>query len=296
MTSSQKDLFFWCNYLVLFTPVITFYFCNMMTFKQGCICNKAWKLGSTFALLSILMFSFRFNPFLHMIMTNSAIILLVLYAFADPLKYKLLYIAIFYLSSVIAEIMTWSLLILLFRVPSGIVFSESWAAENHIYSTVGSGFINILLLVFYSIIIALKQVLSHQLKSRQLWIYALLPVYQLVLFSFYIYTYQEPDITMVSMGILILFLDMLIDFIMISSIKNLLGKLAVKEDLSILYTQRQMELEYYQAVQKQTEEMRAFRHDFSNHLHTFHSMLEHGVDRQELNQFLLESEEAFKNF
>ena len=294
MTSFEKDLFFWCNYLILLTPIITFYFCNMLNLKKNCIWNKAWKLAVTFALCSVLMYSFRFNPFLHMLMANSSIILLVLYAFADPMKYKMLCIVIFYLSSALAEILAWFLLMLIFQIPSQIIFTESWAADNHIYSTIGAGLVNILLLVFYSIIISMKKMLSHQLKSRQLWMYALLPIYQLILFCIYLYTYQLPNITIVTMGILILLLDMLIDFIMISSIDNLVSKAEVKEDLTELYAQRQMELDYYQTVKRHLEDMRLVKHDFSNHLHTFHAMMEHDASQQELNQFLADSEEYLK--
>lgn len=292
MTSLEQDILFWCNYLILLTPIITFYFCSMLTLKKSCIWNRAWKLAATFALCSILMYSFRFNPFLHMLMANSSIIFLVLFAFADPLKYKILSIVIFYLSSVLAEILAWFLLILLFQIPLQIAFTESWAAENHIYSTIGAGLVNILLLVFYSIIISVKKVLSQQLKSKQLLIYALLPIYQLILFCIYLYTYQKPDAAMVVIGILFLFLDMLIDFIMISSIDNLLGKVMGKENLSALYAQRQMELDYYQSVQKHIADMRSVKHDFSNQLHTFYAMMEHGASQQELNRFLLESENA----
>lgn len=165
MTSLEKDILFWCNYLILLTPIITFYFCSMLNLKRNCLWNRAWKLAATFALCSILMYSFRFNPFLHMLMANSSIILLVLFAFADPLKYKILSIVIFYLSSALAEILAWFLLILLFQIPLQTAFTESWAAENHIYSTIGAGLVNILLLVFYSIIISIKGVVSTAKKQ-----------------------------------------------------------------------------------------------------------------------------------
>lgn len=294
MTSLEKDILFWCNYLILLTPIITFYFCSMLNLKRNCLWNRAWKLAVTFALCSILMYSFRFNPFLHMLMANSSIILLVLFAFADPLKYKIISIVIFYLSSALAEILAWFLLILLFQIPLQTAFTESWAAENHIYSTIGAGLVNILLLVFYSIIISVKKVLSQQLKSKQLLIYALLPIYQLILFCIYLYTYQKPDAAMVVIGILFLFLDMLIDFIMISSIDNLIGKVMGKENLSALYAQRQMELDYYQSVQKHIADMRSVKYDFSNQLHTFYAMMEHDASQQELNRFLMESENALK--
>ena len=61
MNSLEKDILFWCNYLILLTPIITFYFCSMLNLKKSCIWNKAWKLAATFALCSILMYSFRFN-------------------------------------------------------------------------------------------------------------------------------------------------------------------------------------------------------------------------------------------
>ena len=295
MPPFEKDLFFWCNYLLLFTPIITFYFCNMLHLKKNCIWNKPWKLAVTFALCSILMYSFRFNPFLHMLMANSSIILLVLCAFEGPTKYKILCIVIFYLSSALAEILAWLLLIPIFQIPYQIIFTESWAAENHIYSTIGSGLVNILLLVFYSIIISVKRILSHQLKSRQLWMYAFLPIYQLILFCIYLYTYQIPDITIVTIGILILLLDILIDFIMISSIDNLIVKVAVKENLTTLYLQRQKELDYYQEVRRHIEDMRSVKHDFSNYLHTFHAMMGQGSRQQELNQFLMDTEEYLTN-
>ena len=99
---------------------------------------------------------------------------------------------------------------------------------------------------------------------------------------------------MIALGVLILFLDMMVDFIIIFSIDNLIEKVDIEENLSSLYAQRQMELEYYQMAQKHMEDMRSLKHDFSNHLHTFHAMLEQGSEKQYLYQFLDESKNSLQ--
>ena len=177
----------------------------------------------------------------------------------------------------------------LFGIPSPINYPGEWFLDYEIYGVIVGGLVNMMYMVFFIILVAIKKIYIHRLQSKVLWIYIIIPIYQMIFFFIYLKTYQNPDTTMIAMGILILFLDMMVNFIMIFSIDNLIEKVAVEENLSALYAQRQLELDYYQMAQKHTEDMRALKHDFSNHLHTLHAMLEQGSEKQDLSRFLNES-------
>ena len=291
MTQFQKDLLFWCNYLILAVPMISFYFCNMLTMKKGSLLNRWWKLALALAVVTVSLFPFRSYLMLHLILINSIFLIIIIYTFSSPLKSKILCLISYIFLSLIAEVITWPSLMYLFHLPWILTYPGSWLEDFEHYTIIGSGIVNLYLLLFFILTVTIKKVISHRLKLKTLWIYIILPIYQVIFFFVYLYTYQKPDFTMIALGILILFLDMLVDFIMIFSIDNLVEKVAVEENLSALYAQRQLELDYYQMAQKHMEDMRSLKHDFSNHLRTLHAMLEQGNRKQDLSHFLDESRE-----
>ena len=294
MTQLQKDMIFWCNYLFLSAPIVSFYFCNMLTIRKKCFINRWWKLALVFCLLTVLTYPIRLHIGLHMLLVNCGIFLLLLYMFTNSLKIKILCMASYFITGLLLELLVWPIMYLLFRIPSLITYSSQWFLDFEIYGVIAGGIINIMYLVIFIMIVAVKKIYTNQLQSKILWIYIIIPIYQMIFFFIYLKTYQTPDATMIIMGILILFLDMLVDFIMIFSIDNLIEKVTVEENLSALYAQRQLELDYYQMAQKHMEDMRSLKHDFSNHLHTLHAMLEQGSQKQELSHFLDESRNSLQ--
>ena len=294
MNQLQKDVIYWCNYLLLSLPVVSFYFCNMLTIRKNGLINRWWKLAIAFSLLTVLCEPLRPHIYLHLLIVNCGIFLLLLYVFADSIKAKFLCMLSFYLISLSTDLLLVPIMYHLFGIPNVFTYAGEWYLDFEIYSMIAGGITNILFMVFFITIVAMKKIHSHQLQSKVLWIYIIIPVYQMIFFFIYLKTYQNPDITMIIMGILILFLDMLVNFIMIFSIDNLIEKIAVEENLSALYAQRQLELDYYQMAQKHMDDMRSLKHDFSNHLHTLHAMLEQGSERQDLSRFLDESRDSLQ--
>lgn len=294
MTQMQQDIIFWCNYLLLSAPIVAFYFCNMLTVRKKCLINNWWKLSFAFSMLTILCEPVRPHLYLHLLLVNCGIFLLLLYIFTNSLKAKILCMLSYFFITASSELLAAPIMSLLFGMPNIFVYPNVWYVEFEIYGLIASGIVNILFMVFFIMIVAIKKIYTNRLQDKVLWVYIIIPVYQMIFFFIYLKTYQSPDITMIMMGILILLLDMLVNFIMIFSIDNLIEKVAVEENLSALYAQRQLELDYYQMAQKHMDDMRSLKHDFSNHLHTLHAMLEQGSKKQDLSRFLDESRDSLQ--
>ena len=90
MAQFQKDAIFWCNYFFISAPIVSFYFCNMLTIRKKSFINNWWKMSLAFGLLTILCEPFHKSPYLHLFLVNCGIFLLLLYMFANPVRTKVL--------------------------------------------------------------------------------------------------------------------------------------------------------------------------------------------------------------
>lgn len=67
-----------------------------------------------------------------------------------------------------------------------------------------------------------------------------------------------------------------------------------RQELSVLYQQRQKELDYYQNVSAQLQKMSVVRHEFSNQMVVIHDMLDKDVDAEYLQDMIRQVEQNLK--
>ena len=164
MPQFQKNLLFWCNYLILAVPMISFYFCNMLPMKRDSLLNRWWKLALALAAVTISLFPLRPYLMMHFILINSIFLIIIIYTFSSPLKSKILCLLSYIFLSLFAEVITWPSIIYLFHLPWILTYSGSWLEDFELYTIIGSGIINLYLLLFFIITITIKKVISHRLR------------------------------------------------------------------------------------------------------------------------------------
>ena len=145
---------------------------------------------------------------------------------------------------------------------------------------------NMLYFLFFVLIIALKKIVLHQIKKRELLIYIIFPVYQFFVLVLFLRTYPRLDRTMIYMGTLLFIMNFLLACFIIFSIDHLISRLQAQEKLSMLMVKRRQELEYYLQVQKNLNSMRAMKHDFANQLQTVYMLLQSKADSKTVMEFM----------
>lgn len=119
----------------------------------------------------------------------------------------------------------------------------------------GVVFVNILLFTGAMYFLVFWRILVDKKKMASWILYLIIPTYQLILLLMYFMNGMEQ-------------------------------KLEIEEKLSVLYQQRQYELDYYQMTNHHIEEMRTARHDFKNQIQTAYIMMEQGKSREKIEQLL----------
>lgn len=271
--STLLDCMFHCS-------ITSFFLCNLLHIKKHTLFNKWWKL----TLITILIIAFTSTIIFYLVqkillLPASGIynfvniiylVFMVALAFDNTFLQKLFAMFTSIIAELLASFLSDGLLLYL--------FSKELMRTAH-QGTVEIISIPLQTMIFLAIvilIISFKKISENRLKPKELLLYIILPLYQLLLFCISLKTYHIPDMTAFYMGNFILFLNIIIDLIMIFSIDNLAKKIEMEENLTALYSQRQSEMDYYQLAQKHMDNMDIMKQEFATHLLAIRDSLKNG--------------------
>lgn len=154
---------------------------------------------------------------------------------------------------------------------------------------IGVVFVNILLFTGAMYFLVFWRILVDKKKMTSWILYLIIPTYQLILLLMYYSACQKYTIEVAFLGMGITVMGVVIDLLLMYFMNGMEQKLEIEERLSVLYQQRQYELDYYQMTNHHIEEMRTVRHDFKNQIQTAYIMMEQGKSREKIEQLLGET-------
>lgn len=121
-----------------------------------------------------------------------------------------------------------------------------------------------------------------------------LVLYQVLLTGVLVASYDEITIGIVLPVVTFFVLGMIVDGVVFYVIRKIQKKLELDEELKNLYRYREQELELYQNVQRQLDELREKRHEFANRIQTVYAMSEQDISKDRVGQYLADMEEEYK--
>lgn len=145
--------------------------------------------------------------------------------------------------------------------------------------------------VFLIIDLAVGKTLRYRMRIRILPFYLFLPLYQLLLLVLYLKTYHEANRIMIYSGILILILNIFINFVLMFSLDKRIEKAEIEEKLTALYTQRQVEYDYCQLANKNMEDIEKVKQYYFSQFQAIRRMLKENPDNSEIRAFIHSSQE-----
>ena len=153
-------------------------------------------------------------------------------------------------------------------------------------------------MIFYMLdmyfIVFWKVAIDRQ-RKRSYFLYLVVPLYQMVLLVVFLSQAKTFNWDVAMFGLALLSIGVAVNLITIYLYTNLEKKAEIEEELTILYQQRQNELNYYKMTDQYIEQMREIRHDFVNQIQTAYLMIQKGGDTQEARQLLSDSYERLQN-
>lgn len=163
--------------------------------------------------------------------------------------------------------------------------------SNTFYFLVFSIIEQMIYFVFISLALSVYKTVNHRIRIRILPFYLFLPLYQLLLLVLYLRTYQEVNRMMVYSGSLILILNILINFVLVFSLDKQIERVETEEKLTALYTQRQIENDYYQLAKKNIADIEETKQYYFSQFQAIRHMLEENPDNPEIAAFIHSSQE-----
>lgn len=154
---------------------------------------------------------------------------------------------------------------------------------------IGVVFVNMLLFIGAIYFVVFWRIVVDKKKMTSWILYLIIPTYQLILLLMYYSACQKYTIEVAFLGMGITVMGVVIDLLLMYFMNGMEQKLEIEERLSVLYQQRQYELDYYQMTNHHIEEMRTVRHDFKNQIQTAYIMMEQGKSREKIEQLLGET-------
>lgn len=272
-----------CFHQIINGSLNTFYVSSMLA-EDRHTCFRRWGQFSVFVVFNTTFFCLV-TPYAwpRGLVMELANLYFTLCCFSKPLKTKLLTLLSTIAIAVFIELCAYVVLFIVFDSPKFIQFDIT---ENSMHMAAGVIISNMLYFLFFVLIIALKKIVLHQIKKRELLIYIIFPVYQFFVLVLFLRTYPRLDRTMIYMGTLLFIMNFLLACFIIFSIDHLISRLQAQENLSMLMVKRRQELEYYLQVQKNLNSMRAMKHDFANQLQTVYMLLQSKADSKTVMEFM----------
>ena len=153
-------------------------------------------------------------------------------------------------------------------------------------------------MIFYMLnmyfVVFWKMAIERQ-KKHSYFLYLIIPLYQTVLLLVFISQAGQFGWDVAMLGVALLTIGIAVNMVTIYLYTNLEQKSEMEEELTILYQQRQNELNYYRMTEQYIEQMREVRHDFVNQIQTAYLMIQKGGDTEQAKQLLSDSYERLQD-
>lgn len=143
-----------------------------------------------------------------------------------------------------------------------------------VYQLAVLGMVTMLLLISCMTIVICCKVQQYRLFQRKLLVFLACPVFQGVFLFLYYGLCRELNAQVILFGVIILTASAILNRAILKSIEEMLHKVTMEEEMTELYSQRQVEMDYYDMVSGHMQEMRMLRHEFANQLQTAYQLAE----------------------
>ena len=243
---------------------------------------QTWFLFSAiFLLLTVFLFSLQNHVVLHVLAATCATFFIIRSLYSDSFLKSTgitLYLSVL---SISAEL----LCIYSFRAFLHLKAYVDFAGNN-LYILTGITFTNMSMLLLTATAPAVWWMIKAYRHSKMLFLYCLFPIYQYITFAVCMCLFEKPSPWMIIVGNIFLILGIIVDFILLSSLTNLIHKKQRQEELELLALQQKNEYECYLKIQKQLEQHRLVKHEFANMLSTIHAMVSDHASMDDINNMI----------
>ena len=137
-------------------------------------------------------------------------------------------------------------------------------------------------------IVGWRYFVEHK-RGRSLLVHLLVPLYHMVLLAAFLNQAEQFSWKMAVFGLALLILGILVGILIVYLFDNLEQKTEMEEELTVLYQQRQNELNYYRMTEQYIAQMREIRHDFVNQIQTAQVMIQKGDGIEQAEELLSKS-------
>lgn len=190
-----------------------------------------------FLLLTVFLFSLQNHVVLHVLAATCATFFIIRSLYSDSFLKSTgitLYLSVL---SISAEL----LCIYSFRAFLHLKAYVDFAGNN-LYILTGITFTNMSMLLLTATVPAVWWMIRACFHSKVLFLYCLLPVYQYITFAVCMCLFEKPSPWMIIVGNIFLILGIIVDFILLSSLTNLIHKKQRQEELELLALQQKMNM------------------------------------------------------
>lgn len=160
--------------------------------------------------------------------------------------------------------------------------------QGTVIANMVSYMLNMYFIVFWKVVMERE-------RKRSYFLYIIIPLYQTVLLVIFLSQAEVFDWDVAMLGVALLTIGIAVNMVTIYLYHNLEQKAEIEEELTILYQQRQNELNYYRMTEQYIEQMREIRHEFVNQIQTAYLMIQKGGDTELARQLLSDSYERLQN-
>lgn len=281
--SSREITVVVCFHQIINGSMSALYVSSMLSEDQHMLLRR-WMQFTAFAVFDTTFFAL-ITPYAwpRGIATELANLYFTLCCFYKPLKERLLTLFSTLAIAVFLELCTYMVMFMVFGSSKVMHYDTT---VNSMIMAAGAIVINMLFFLVYVLIIAVRKIILHQIKKKEVLVYIILPVYQFFVLVLFLRTYPRLDRTMLYMGTLLFLMNLLLAFFIIFCADHLISRIQVQENLSMLMVRRQQELEYYLQVQKNLNHMRTMKHDFANQLQTLYMLVQSKADMKTVMEFI----------
>lgn len=188
--------------------------------------------------------------------------------YRGTVKQYLFFVIAFYAISAIGELIAWVVLNTLQEVPYYSLFYYDTTLMTGVVICNMTGLLLILVLI------AIIKAVTERINIRQVLVYIVFPVYQIILLIGFYAGAGEYDWRDATVGAMIMIFSLIVDVIVIETIENMAQSIRAEEQMLAMQLQRQTEQEYRKMTEHYVSQMRDVRQELSSEIKKAYGLLE----------------------
>lgn len=288
-----------CSYSILFLEnLIIIYNCMTILkykFKNillGCLYQEIFLLGLD--IIRDYAITLFVNPFFLIFLMQIITYIMICILYRGSAKRKLFALGLYLIPAYLGEIVA-----LLVMKQIAVARAQAWIDAYPAfymfpeYKVFGYIFCAQTILCFWGIGTFIWRYIETHIWVKEYIIFVILGVYQEILLIIYYSQSEELTEQKVYTGLLFFTLGFVLEIGTIYLVNRMVKKVESERKLSRLYQQRELELRYYDDINRHMEEIRMLRHEYANQLQVIYDLLDNHCEEkaEEMIQMIYENVE-----